>query len=200
MRGARIITVLLAGMIAACAPARDFDEAQQGRAALTALTPTSLGRNLTLSQRVTGELAAEGASLRFELEVREDKLVLVGLTPTGVSLFTVTQQGKTWDSRSRFPNGTPEGAVLDPAYMLADIKLTYWPVEALNLALGAKRWRVLEEVSGEARRRVLIDPLGQTIAEVIYPPRLAAGDIVLKRYDIPYRLKIRTLNMMEGTV
>jgi len=177
---------------AACAPARDYTQATLSQAALGNLSPASLGYDAALSQVVTGELLGEGKSLRFELEVTGNTLVLVGLTHTGIPLFTLRQDGA---DRS-FDSTVPPDSALNPAYLLADIKLAYWPSEALNLTLGPLRMRVYERVEHGARHRVLKDESGQTIAEVLYPPGgPTKGNLILRRYDIPYRLRIKTLNL-----
>lgn len=184
-------------LTSACTPHRDYVSASDARGAMAALSPASLGHDLALSQIVTGELLGEGNSVRFELVVESDQLVLVALTPTGVPLFAIKQIGPDID----VDNILPEASSLSPEFLIADIKFAHWPLETLNLALGPFRSRVSEgEVAG-ARHRVLRDEMGQVIVEITYPSLAASGDeIVLRRYDVPYRLRIRSVSPQGGAV
>ncbi|PCJ71635.1 MAG: hypothetical protein COA62_03385 [Rhodobiaceae bacterium] len=181
--------------ICACAPARNFDSAALSRQALVELSPQSLRSNLALSQSVKGELLGEGRSVRFELDIENDRLVLVGLTHTGVPLFTVTQTG----DNHVFTSTIPQNIAFAPEFLLADIKFVYWPIETLNLAIGALQSRVVESSVNGHRHRALKDEFGQTVVDVSYPKTgLASGTLVVRHYDIPYILRIKTLPAQGG--
>jgi len=187
MKSGAVIAALLV-LLAACTPRFDVPELRERQAPVAMLPPESLGETLSLSQVVKGELAGAGRSLRFELEVTERRLVLAGLTHAGIPVFTLVQSA----------NGTavemegPGAEEFDPVYLLSDIKFCYWPLERLNLALGPKRLRMEEETRNGKRLRLLKDEMGNTLLRITYPHG-EGGEIVLRRFDLPYRLRIRTL-------
>lgn len=195
MRAAVLLFSLTLMLTGACAPQRDYVSAGDTRGAMAALSPASLGRNLALSQIVTGELLGEGNLVRFELVVDRDQLVLVGLTPTGVPLFSIQQTGPDLSINYVLP----EASSISPDFLIADIKFAYWPIETLNLALGPFRARVSEDEIGGVRQRVLRDEMGQVIVEAMYPSAVEQGnDLVLRRYDVPYRLRIQSVSSQGG--
>src|SRR5690606_10285186 len=121
---------------AACAP-RGGTDMRARFEPVAALSPASLGADLSLSQIVTGELAGQGQSMRFEIEVTEKRFSLAALSHAGLPLFTLVQSANGADIRLRGPGAE----IFDPVYLLSDIKLCYWPRERLNLALGPQRLR-----------------------------------------------------------
>ncbi len=196
IRSALILGVVLV-LTSACTPQRTYVSTEDTRHAMAILSPASLGRNLTVTQIVTGELLGEGKSVRFELVVDDDELVLVALTPTGVPLFSLHQTGSDIDVDKL----VLDEASLSPEFLMADIKFSYWPIETLNLALGPFRSRVSEEEIAGVRHRVMRDEMGQVIVEVVYPPMGGGCDeTVLRRFDVPYRLRIRSASSQEGSV
>lgn len=190
MKGAALTMAFFLALLAACAPRHDVAVLRERQEDVAMLPPASLGHSLSLSQAVTGELAGEGRALRFELEVMENRLVLAGLTHAGIPVFTLVQSAKDADIQMKGP-GAEE---FDPVYLLSDIKFCYWPLERLNLALGPQRLRMEEETENGTRRRLLKDETGTTLLRITYP-RGGSGEIVLRRFDLPYRLRIRTLEM-----
>jgi hypothetical protein len=190
-----ILLGIVFALVGACTPQRDYVRTGDTRGALVALSPASLGRDLTASQLVTGELLGEGKSVRFELAVNTDELVLVALTPTGVPLFSAKQVSHD----IVFDHMSGETSALSPEFLIADIKFSYWPIATLNLAMGPFRSRVIEDEVEGRRHRVLLDELGQRVVEARYPPSGAqTGELVLRRFDVPYRLRIQSLSTLEG--
>lgn len=188
MKGGAFITALLLVLLAACAPRHDVAALRERQEDVAMLPPASLGHPLSLSQAVTGELAGEGRALRFELEVTDERLVLAGLAHAGLPVFTLVQSTKDVDIEMKGP-GAEE---FDPVYLLSDIKFCYWPLERLNLALGPQRLRMEEKTKNGTRLRLLKDETRETLLRIIYPPH-EGGEILLRRFDLPYRLRIRTL-------
>ncbi|HBM88003.1 MAG TPA: hypothetical protein DD437_05635 [Rhodobiaceae bacterium] len=195
MRGGLLLLGVIVALVGACTPQQDYVRASDARSALTGLSPGSLGSDLAVSQLVTGELLGEGNSVRFELVVDSDQLVLVALTPTGVPLFSVKQTGR--DIAVEYMS--QKASSLSPEFLIADVKFAYWPIETLNLAIGPFRSRVSEDQVNGVRHRELRDELGQMIVEATYPHAdVPTGELVLRRYDIPYRLRVRSLSSPAG--
>lgn len=153
------------------------------------LPPESLGRSMALSQLVIGEYGDQLYKVRYEVEVTPARLAIVGLTPLGVTLFTIVQEQDEFTVETQ----VKEQAAFDPRYTLFDLYLTYWPRETLQTALSSLRMRLDENSDGSVRR--VRGPDGDLIAEVTYPPdNLKKGEIVIQHFDIPYRLRIVTLD------
>ncbi|MFT5489408.1 MAG: hypothetical protein ACI9JL_001228 [Paracoccaceae bacterium] len=154
-----------------------------------ALTPKSLGRNLSLSQLVTGEFGGNTYRARYEVEIIGDRLTIVGLSPIGLTLFTLIQSGDavTMDSRLK------EAAGFDPRYTLFDLYLSYWPAEVLERALEQNGLTL--DVDARNSSRTVLDADGRTVATVTYPPgRNPGGATVIAHVEPPYRLRILPLN------
>lgn len=152
------------------------------------LTPESLGRNLSLSQLVTGAFQGDTYRARYEVEIVGDRLTIVGLSPLGITLFTLVQRGETvtMDSRLKAMSG------FDPRYTLFDLYLTYWPADVLGRALIKNRMTL--DVDARNSNRIVRDADGKTVATVTYPPdRNRGGVTVIAHVDPPYRLRISPL-------
>lgn len=156
------------------------------------LSPASLGRSLSLSQIVLGDHDGREYRMRFELDITPARLAIVGLSPLGVTLFTIVRENGALSVKTP----TKGLNIFDPRYMLFDLYLTYWPMKALQPALSRIRMR-LEETSDRRIRRLreLDDTL---IAEIKYPSRNSKTErIIIQHFDIPYRLRIETLEARD---
>jgi len=189
--------VMLFVLASACSPARDFNASTEGQMALADLSPASLGHELRLSQSVRGELAADGHTIRFELEVTTERLALVGLTTLGIPLFELVQDKDGITVHDLMATDNVE--IFKPQYLLGDFKMAYWPLETINLTLGPMRMRAVEQVVNGKLVRLLLDNNGQSVLKITYPVGgLDIGELVVRRYDLPYRLRIRTINVRKG--
>jgi hypothetical protein len=153
------------------------------------LTPQSLGRNLSLSQLITGEYGGNTYRARYEVEIIGDRLTIVGLSPIGITLFTLVQEGAaiTLDSRLK------QIAGFDPRYTLFDLYLSYWPAEVLARALEQNGLTL--DVDARKSSRTVRDTDGNTVAIVTYPPERNAGGITtIMHADPAYRLRISPLS------
>jgi len=152
------------------------------------LPPESLGQSLSLSQIVTGTYGDQTRSMRFEIEIEGNKLVIAALSHLGATLFVLRQEGDkiVVDAYA----GELDG--IDPSWMLFDLQVTYWPGERLGRALSMQRMRLEDEPKNSVRR--VFGPRGELVMEVRYLDGfLAPGDISIDHFDRPYRLLIDTL-------
>ena len=157
------------------------------------LTPQSLGRNLSLSQLITGQYDGKTYRVRYEVEIIGDRLTIVGLSPLGITLFTLIQQGNTVKVDTR----VKELAGFDPRYTLFDIYLTYWPIDTLRSALKPNGM-TLEEFAPD-RSRKLRDAAGKTVATVKFPSGTDSRAVtVIEHFDIPYCLRITPIGAPGG--
>jgi hypothetical protein len=144
------------------------------------LPPASLGRELSASELVTAEHGGRSYRMRVELEVTAERLVVVGLSITGVPLFTLEQTAAGLNVESPAGDRLP----FDPAYMLSDLQLVHWPADVLAQALAA---RGLELAAEPGARRVL-DRAGRPLVEIAYDDATT-----LRHLDHPYRLRIEAI-------
>jgi hypothetical protein len=152
------------------------------------LAPATLGQELTLSEVVTGDYGDHSYSMRVELEITPERLVVVGLSHLGVPLFTLEQTAADLRVQSNGRGSLP----LDPAWMLSDLQLVHWPAGVLADALAARGLR-LEDQPGDHRRRV-VDRGGRALVEIVYPaPGAEPAVTTVRHLDHPYRLEIVTI-------
>lgn len=184
----RILAFALILVTTSCAGMAPLETGKKEKPRVLSLSPASLGRSLSLSQLVTGEYGDHIYKMRYEVEITPERLALVGLSPLGITLFTLVQE----QGEHLIVTQLKEQPVFDPRYTLFDLYLTYWPREALQRALSQASMRLEENTDGTIRR--VRGSEGEIIAEITYPPKnLKKGEIIIKHFDIPYRLRIKTL-------
>jgi hypothetical protein len=153
-----------------------------------ALPPASLGRELARSAVVTGEYRDRTYSMRVEVEVTPERLVVVGMSHMGVPLFTLEQTSAGVRVQSNARGGPP----LDPAHLLSDLQLVHWPAHALEDALASRGLRLLDRPSEGVRR--VVDRDGGLLVEIVH---LRSGDdpavTTVRHLDPPYGLRIETV-------
>ena len=151
------------------------------------LVPTGLGRSLRLSQIVIGKFAGKTQSLRFEIDVMPNSLVMVGLTHTGITLFTVEQTSKTLSISLQTKDYMP----FDPKRFLIDFKLAYWPIKKINAILRPHNFQLIEKMNGQTYKRILVNGAGDILLEITHP-KDKQKEILLRHYDIPYTIRVIT--------
>jgi hypothetical protein len=91
------------------------------------LHPAALNANLVANQQVRISTKDDQFEFLSQIEVNNDKLILVALTPIGQKLFQIQYtQGKIQFERFGIPDS------FNPAYLLADISVIYSEVRELN--------------------------------------------------------------------
>lgn len=185
MRWMWIITVLL--LATACVQTAPLEPILEDTRQPLLLAPDSLGHSLSLSQLVTGEYGDQTYQLRYEVEITPSRLAIVGLSPLGITLFTLVHENDELTVETH----TGDGAAFDPRYTLFDLYLTHWPLEALQSALAPLSMKIMENADGSIRRILGSD--GNSIAQINYPPATEGGEIIILHFDFPYRLRIVTL-------
>ena len=184
-----VALVLLAGGCAANPPP---EVANKEPPKFLNLSPASLGRSMSLSQRATGQYGEKVHKMHLELDVSPERIAIVGLTPLGVTLFTIVHQRGEVEVETLGRSGVD----FDPRYTLFDVYLTYWPAEELRPALS-RMGLVLEDAMDGALRRIR-GPDGETMVEITYSPNhLKTGEIIIRHFDIPYLLRIETVAARE---
>jgi hypothetical protein len=155
-----------------------------------ALEPQSLGRSLSLSQLVTGEYGDRTYQMRYEIDIQPERLGVVGLSPLGITLFTIIQEHGVITSKVFVPGGIP----IDPDYLILDLHLIYWPSIPLQEALEGIGMR-LDETADRSTRRIR-DTHGNVLTEIHYKSVHSRFDqINVAHFDHGYRLSIRAIGL-----
>ena len=182
-----LATILIVTACAGTSPPKDVEKVSPPP--FLSLSPASLGRSLSLSQLVTGEHDGKIYKIRYELDITPDRIAIVGLSPLGVTLFTILQENGQLTTEQHIKRQVG----FDLRYTLFDLYLTYWPRGILQAALPRIRMQLYEATDGSIRR--VRDMRGEMIAEITYPPEHARkGEIIIQHFNIPYRLRIETLS------
>ena len=178
--------MLLLTTACAVTPAPQPTHTQPSR--FLSLSPESLGRSLALSQLVTGEYGDRVYKMRFEIDITPARLAVAGISPLGVTLFTLEQHQGKRPVVTRLIKSAP----FDPRHILFDLYLTYWPPEILKTALLPLSMK-FEQVHDQPIRRVRGSD-GQLVAEITYPANNKnKSAVMIQHFDFPYRLQIETL-------
>lgn len=185
-----IIFIILAALLSGCS---QLASSQRGSIWLSRdlqlrlPDPSALGQPLSASQLVSGQYQDQDFSSQFQVELSEQKLVLLALAPWGPPLFsaTLTPDNLT-TSQSRVANVAVK-------YMLADFLITYLPYDALRQSLLGRGLNIVET---SARREIWLNK--KLIIAVDYSATTAEqsrwqSDIQYHHYLRDYQLTIKTL-------
>ena len=151
------------------------------------LPPASLGENLSLSQLVVGEFQGQTHSLHIEIEITPTRMVMVGLTPMGVPIFTLEQEANEIEVQTLGSDSFP----FDPRHILSDFQIAYWPEAVLSDKFHSFGLTVRETPTAGSRE--ILAESGEVLVAVTYLDNAdGAGDIIIEHFDPPYRLQIET--------
>jgi hypothetical protein len=183
---ARLISLVAAFLAAGCASAPP--KARLPEPIGIRLPLHDFGATGTLTQRLTGSFRGKTRTLRFEVELTDDRLALVALTPLGLPVFALTYDGE----KSTVKTYVKDVPVLLPDWILDDVLIANGPEAAVRAALESKHYEL--ETGPDTRR--IVDTQGRTIMRINYtgPGAAAWGrDLVLNDDNLHYRLVVTTL-------
>jgi hypothetical protein len=154
----------------------------------TADSPLRVTSELTATFRRAGTTTSE--RMLVVLERRDAALHVVGLTPAGIPLFTLTQYG---DGRLE-TQALAAAPGLAPERILADLQLCLWPFDLLNQHLPAEFTVDQTDTARILRHR------GRTLITVSYSDNVS-GDfaanarlgVTLEHRVLGYRIRVRPL-------
>lgn len=126
---------------------------------LPLLSPDSLRQSVAAVQTVTGRRDGKEYVLIFQIEIEPRRMVMVGSTPGGNSLFSLEYR----DGGLNMTVSPMVPAQLDPAWVLADFQMTFWPLPALEEALAVSPCRIRQQAS---RRELLCG--GERVVRIEY--------------------------------
>ncbi|WP_051362213.1 DUF3261 domain-containing protein [Solimonas soli] len=156
MRARLPFGLLLAGALAACAngPRREAPR----DAAPPLLAPASVGAPLQVQQILHAAYGSDESTLQCVVSDDAETLSVVCLTAMGQRVFTLDYDGR--ELKAQRAPFAPDA--IDPARIVADLQLAYWPLAALQPAWQRAGYAVSEPRPG--LRRVVRD--GRLYAEV----------------------------------
>jgi hypothetical protein len=188
----RLVILFLALVLAACA--HPTAKPPAGPLLGEPLPPSSLGYSLILSQVVASQYKGTTHSLRVEVEVSPERLVMVGVSHLGVPLFSLELDG----NGLRTTAVSAETLPFDPRYILSDFQLAHWPFELVSRDLERQGYQLVRGL--QASGRYVYDAERELVASVEdLRDGKQAGYMVIEHYDLPYKLLIHTLDRSEGT-
>ena len=104
-----------------------------GKLEMQLLPPMSTDMPISLTQSVLIKHNNQQHQFISKLEISDKSFKMVGVTPIGLKLFSIYSNGNSFV----FETNQIAGSDLNIKYLLADLQLTYWPVEKLNQRLLA---------------------------------------------------------------
>lgn len=110
------------------------------------LAPAATMPRLAVVQQLEAELPARRERFIGQLELSGTELRMAALSPLGQRLFVLHDDGRKLDYRPL----APLAGRFAPAYVLADLQLMHWPLDALAPSLAAAGLRL--EQRGQERR------------------------------------------------
>ncbi|MBV1932238.1 MAG: DUF3261 domain-containing protein [Porticoccaceae bacterium] len=151
---AHYLTILSLSVLWGCSTAQKISLAPQ----IPLLPPQSLGQHWQLTQSVILYIDANGVdassaknhgsgeaipgaplSLLVAWSISERGLDVVGLTPSGQTLMTLGYDGEQFfeDYSPQLPTALPGRQIL------AQLQLSYWPLDVINQRLKPSPWRLI---------------------------------------------------------
>lgn len=147
------------------------------------LAPATLGQERTMNQVVRTAMGAREFTFNCVVTVKDGAMTVVGLNAVGVRLFTLRQDGGGLQVEKSA--GLP--AAFDPAHMLADLQLVFWPLAPLQSRLREDGWQLGEPAPGTRR----LHRGDRLVAEVHYAAEDAwTGRSWLVNFEYGYSLQI----------
>ncbi|WP_340115544.1 DUF3261 domain-containing protein [Pelagibius sp. 7325] len=147
-----------------------------------------------MSQVVASKYQGKTYSLRVEVEVSPEQLVMVGVSHIGVPLFQLELDGAGLRTKALKGEALP----FDPRYILSDFQLAYWPFELVEKDLAQRGYILVRGL--QATSRYIYDADHDLVASVeVLRAGARAGYMVIVHHDLPYELLIQTLDRTEGT-
>ncbi len=147
----------------------------------------SIEKKLSLTQTVQIQYASKQYDFISLIEISNHSFKLVGLTSTGIKLFSIESNNDTY----RFESSPFIGDDLNLAYLLADLQLAYWPADQLNLQLQKNNARI----KIKKQQRLVIHNDSPVINIQFSNNQRWNKNIVFKHLQRNYSVTINTLAM-----
>ena len=149
--------------------------------------PSDLGYTLDASQLISAKWQGQTNQLPVQLQVNEDKLVLVGFSSWGTRILSLEYQDDKVDSQILAGIDSQE---IMPEKILFNLMLTLWPVESWEQPLSNIGWTLVDT----PKHRQLLNVNGEAVIDIQYSamPHLE-GEILFSDNKLGYFISIKTL-------
>ncbi len=147
----------------------------------------AIKKPLSLTQTVNIQYASKQYDFITRMEVANHSFKLVGLTSTGIKLFSI----ESTDATYRFESSPFIGEDLNLAYLLADLQLAYWPADQLNRQLQKNHARI----NIQNQQRLVLHNNNSIISIQFSNNQHWNKNIVFKHLQRNYSVTINTLEM-----
>ncbi|NVK22240.1 MAG: DUF3261 domain-containing protein [Kangiellaceae bacterium] len=147
-------------------------------------SPSSFGKNFITTQLATIEYQEQKHELLFQLEIDQQRIILVGLTPSGTRLFTIISDGNTVQADG-FKAVVEQ---IKPEYLLADMQIALWPQQIIQAAVQAESVSIKHNTDS----RILMVSK-KPLIEINY-----SDILVYKHLERGYQISIQTLSSEES--
>lgn len=149
------------------------------------LIPTiPFDNGLVLTQSATITYNDESHDLIFKTEILQNKLTMVGLTPTGTRIFTISMQQGAVNAQG-FSSLVEN---IKPEYILADLQLSLWPLQEITAATRGATILQPNQLSRQVTRQA------ETLITITYSePTAYQGTIEFTHLERGYSLVLSPL-------
>ncbi|MBT4837103.1 MAG: DUF3261 domain-containing protein [Methylococcales bacterium] len=152
----------------------------------TLQTPNSLGSSIRLVQQIESIYQKESHVFISQVEVTPEKLTIVGMTPMGIKLFSLTWDGKELQHETSLLTQM-KSIPFKLDYILADFQMTYWP------KLSAGNRFNYQDKSQPSHHRTIFNRNTKVVSIHYQKDSPWQGKIEFKHLERGYQLNITTL-------
>lgn len=188
---ATIVILVSTFLLCACAGSSGTTMSQSRLTAVQlsyVLSPEVIDAEISLTQDVSSQYPEHYSSMLVEIELDGESIRMLGLTPMGMKIFTLSYSGGVVEKTlSKMVDDD-----LDPMMILSDFQLAYWPVDSVRQGLSADGYTV----SDGGNQRLVSNVQGDLLVEIKYAdPDKKWSDVELIHHEVGLTLNVRTLRL-----
>ncbi len=165
------------------------------------MSPQSFAKSISLTQLAQFTVGEEKHELLFQTEITQDKIVIVGLMPSGTRLFSLVYDGVNIESEGY----SQLIEKIKPKYLLADMQMSLWPIKKLRAHLNATSSCFISDIcfieeSADGLIRKLTNQ-GNEIISIEYQNKVSyQGKLKFVHNFRGYQIELTTLDVAELSV
>ncbi len=156
---------------------------------LLQLSTEELARNVSVVQQISANYQGQKQTFIAQLQITKKELIMVGLTNFGAKLFTLRYDNQNINYQ---PSSLLKISI-NPAFMLSDLQLIYWPKTSINNAL--KSHEELRQNNLGAFSRQLFVGNEEAILIRYSHDSVWQGNVLFIQKQHNYELSIKTLEI-----
>jgi hypothetical protein len=153
------------------------------------LQPTDYDGSLHLVQKMTASFKKRSAIMLMKLDIVPERVSLVALSPTLMSLFSLVDNG--WSLEMTASSLLPKQ--VDARHVLADIQFVYWPASALRKSFAGTDLVLEEKRLGAYGTRRIKNTEGDLLIRIRYWQQGEVDHIEFEQLRWDYRYHLVTV-------